>query len=188
MMAVASQLPTTASMFSLSAEICSRFCANSNALLDTLYYSTGLRNSLCKRLTLHWDIASFRYQRSALRSHKEVVSPVDNQSCSTPVVPKKYRIYCCYIELFPTLRLNCPIISSGDTPGCMRVGNRIENLRKGGSISVDYFLDVAVAEKAILKLHSTRDGSPIRICGWSLGSMRHQQFKVKLHRNCLRTS
>jgi hypothetical protein len=39
-MAVASQLPTTASMLSLLAEICSRFCANSNALVGILYYST----------------------------------------------------------------------------------------------------------------------------------------------------
>ncbi len=58
------------------------------------------------------------------------------------------------------------------------VGNRIENLRKGGCISVDNLLDVAVAEKAILKLHSTRHGSPIMVRGWSLGSVRHQtQFK-----------
>lgn len=37
-------------------------------------------------------------------------------------------------------------------------------------VSVDNPLDVAVAEKAILKLHSMRDGSPITVRGWSLGS------------------
>jgi hypothetical protein len=52
----------------------------------------------------------------------------------------------------------------------VKVGNRIENLRKGDSISVDNLLDVAVAEKAILKLHSMRDGSPVTVRGWSLGS------------------